>query len=368
MKKILFIASHRPGRAPGQRFRFEQYLPYLEKNGYQCHLSYLLTEEDDRLLYTKGKFIGKAAMLLSHWEKRWQDLRHAKHYDIIFIFREALMTRSIFFEKQLAKSRAKIIFDFDDAIWHNDTSHANRLFRWMKNPAKINRTIALSDMVFAGNQYLADYAKQFNHKVVIIPTTIDTDEYPMSNDKDEISRRDRSNDAVTIGWSGSLTTIKHFELAIPFLKEIKNMYGNRVLFKVIGDTNYHNASLGIQGIAWSKADEVKELSEIDIGIMPLPDDEWARGKCGLKGLQYMALGIPTLMSPVGVNGHIIQHGVNGYLPQSNEMWVQIISTLIESTELRTTIGSAARKTVVEHYSVHRWQEEYLSQMNHLVNH
>lgn len=357
LKKILFIASHRPERAPGQRFRFEQYFAFLQENGYKCHLSFLLDEEGDRLIYGKGNFLKKALMLLSHYRKRWHDVKHADDYDIIFIFREALMTRSIFFEKQFAKSRAKLVFDFDDAIWKNDTSNANKLFAWMKNPEKIAKTIALCDLVFAGNNYLADYAKQHNQRVVIVPTTIDTDEY--------VRVPGPPKDYITIGWSGSITTIKHFELAIPFLLEIKKKYGPKVRIKVIGDARFKNEKLSIQGIAWNKDAEVRELSDIDIGIMPLPNDEWARGKCGLKGLQYMALQIPTLMSPVGVNTEIIQHGVNGYLPNTTEQWVQCISTLIDQPQLRQQLGVAARQTVVDKYSIHANKELYLRYFNSL---
>ena len=360
MKKgrILFIASHRKDRAPGQRFRFEQYFDYLKANGFECHLSPLLDEEDDKLIYGPGNYWKKFLLLLSQSHKRQLDLEKIDQYDIVFIFREALMTRSIYYEKQFAKSGVKLIYDFDDAIWKNDTSKANRLFAWVKNPAKINRIMALCHVVFAGNQYLADYALQFNQNVAIIPTTIDTFEYQRIPVK--------SGTSVVIGWSGSLTTIKHFELAIPFLRKLKTKYGDRISIKVIGDGNYVNEELGILGIAWNKADEVKELSTFDIGIMPLEDDEWSRGKCGLKGLQYMALGIPALMSPVGVNTDIIQHGLNGYLPENEDQWIEYISQLIESEELRSRVGKAARETVIERYSVQANQKLYLDWMNKML--
>ena len=138
------------------------------------------------------------------------------------------------------------------------------------------------------------------------------------------------------------------------------------MIKVIGDGTYRNDALEIHGIAWNKQDEVKELSEMDIGIMPLPDDPWARGKCGLKGLQYMALGIPTIMSPVGVNTEIIQHGVNGFLASDTEQWVDVITRLIENRELREQIGEAARKTVIDKYSVVANRQVYLNAFNQLL--
>lgn len=280
-------------------------------------------------------------------------------YDIIFIFREALMTRSIYYETQFKKSKAKIVFDFDDAIWLQNVSDANKRFAWLKNPGKTADLIGLSDMVFAGNQFLADYASQTNNTIKIIPTTIDTEEYyPI--------KTDRKNTPVCIGWSGSITTIQHFSVAVPVLTKIKEKYGNRVSFKVIGDANYKNEALGIHGIGWNKQDEIKELSSFDIGIMPLPDDKWANGKCGLKGLQYMALKIPTIMSPVGVNTDIIKDGANGFLAGEEAEWMDKLSLLIESEELRIKMGKAARETVVNEYSVESQKYRYLEYFNELL--
>ena len=171
---------------------------------------------------------------------------------------------------------------------------------------------------------------------------------------------------VCIGWSGSFSTIQHFALAIPALKRIKDKYGTAVRFKIIGDGKYYCKELETQGVPWIGATELEDLSEIDIGVMPLPDDEWAKGKCGLKGLQYMALGIPTLMSPVGVNSEIIRQGVNGYLPKTEDEWVDDISKLVESRDCRVKMGAAGRQTVVDHYSVEAWKGKYLEYFNRLT--
>jgi glycosyltransferase involved in cell wall biosynthesis len=214
-------------------------------------------------------------------------------------------------------------------------------------------------MVFAGNQYLADYAAQFNKNIVIVPTTIDTEIYVPK-------KKGTSPQTICIGWSGSFSTIQHFAIAIPALKRIKEKFGSKVVFRIIGDANYYCKELETQGMAWIAETELEDLSEIDIGIMPLPDDQWSKGKCGLKGLQYMALGIPTLMSPVGVNTEIIQHGVNGYLPGSEDEWVDILSKLTENEDCRSRIGDAGRQTVIEKYSVEAWKEKYLEYFNRLT--
>lgn len=358
MKKVLIITNHRKDRSPGQRFRFEQYLDFLSLNRYEIDFSNLFDEDDDRKLYSKGSIINKFLIYRKCLKVREENLKKINDYDIIFIFREALMTGSIRFEKAFSKSKAKLIYDFDDAIWIPNVSDANKRLEFLKDYSKIGKIIKLCDMVFAGNQYLANYAVKFNDNVKIIPTTIDTDEYL----KQEVIRSEK----ICIGWSGSITTIQHFEYAIPFLREIKEKFGNQVEFKVIGDANYVNEELSIKGIAWNKQTEIQDLCSFDIGIMPLPDDEWANGKCGLKGLQYMALEIPTIMSPVGVNTEIICDGVNGFLASNIDEWVEQISLLINDLNLRKSVGIEARKTVVENYSVLANKQLYLKWFNQLL--
>lgn len=359
MKKVLIITAHRKDRAPNQRFRFEQYLDYLKENGYDCHLSFLISAEDDKVLYKHGHYLQKTIIFLKSAVKRTIDVINRSNYDLIFVCREGFLTGTTLFEELLHKSKVPMIYDFDDAIWHFDVSEANKKFGWLKNPGKTAKLISMADLVFAGNDYLADYARHHNDHVVIIPTTIDLSEYHQVPFTEK--------ETICIGWSGSITTIRHFGMAIPVLKAIKEKYGNRVKFKVIGDGNYRNDELGIAGIGWKKESELKELEEIDIGIMPLPDDEWAKGKCGLKGLQYMALGIATVMSPVGVNSEIIQDEENGMLASSDEEWIAKLSKLIDNSVLRRRCAENGRKTVEEKFSVDAIKGDYLKYFDQLTS-
>ncbi len=351
--RILFIAQHRPQRSPSQRFRFEQYLDHFASQGIHYDFSYLIDEEDDKVFYAKGNLRKKAAIVLKSWQRRMKDVKRADTYDIIFVQREAFMTGTTFFERSFANSKAKLVFDFDDSIWLHNVSDANRYLNFLKNPQKTASIIALADHVIAGNEYLAAFAKGRNHNVSIIPTTIDTESYVPG-------QRQNDQGPVTIGWSGSITTIQHFNLAEATLKRLKAKYKDRIAIKVIGDANYRNEALDVQGIGWSAATELDDLRSMDIGIMPLPDDEWAQGKCGLKGLQYMALGIPTIMSPVGVNKQIIEDGSNGFLASEEDTWFEKLSLLIDHPELRTRLGEAGRATVEEAYSVKANADKYSS--------
>lgn len=343
---------HRRGRAPSQRFRFEQYLDYLAQRGYDYDYSTLISEKDDHIYHGQGHFLMKVLVGIKALLIRFRDVLRMNRYDIIFVSRRAFLTESMLFERLLRFSKAKIIFDIDDAIWIDAVSPFNQRFAWLKGRSNTANIVRMVDLVFAGNQYIADFARKNNPSVQIVPTTIETTAYLPPKKKSE-------HRFVVIGWSGSWSTIQHFRLAIPALQKLKQKYGEQLRFKVIGDKNFREESLAIQGIAWKEETEVEELCEMDIGIMPLPNDQWSWGKCGLKGLQYMALEIPTLMSPVGVNKEIIEHGVNGYLCDSEEEWIQCLSALIENPSLRSKLGKAGRQTVVERYSVEAWKDRYV---------
>ncbi len=359
MPSILYVVPHRLNRSPGQRFRCEQYVKPLEEAGFTITYSNIISEKDDQIFYSKGKYLKKTWILFSSFFQRLKDVRRAKKYDIVFIYREAFMLGTTFFEKRLRVRNPRIIFDFDDAIWLNDTSQGNENLSWLKKPSKTAKIIEMSDLVLAGNNYLANYAQPFNPRVEIMPTTIDTNYHKVENKEKKSSR-------ICIGWTGTSTTLKHFETIIPILIKIRKKYNDLIYFKVIVNFPYKVPELEIEASNWSLKDEIRDLSEIDIGIMPLPDDEWAKGKCGFKGLQYMSLEIPTIMSPVGVNTEIIQDGKNGFLAVGEEEWIEKLSVVIENPELRNKIGVAGRKTVIEKYSVDAFKNQYVQYFLNLM--
>lgn len=360
MPKILFVAQHRPNRSPGQRFRFEQFREALQSAGFDSDLSFIVSEADDRILYQRGNQIKKAGVLRRSVMIRRQDVKRMNDYDVIFIYREALMTGSTRFERIFRTSRAKLVLDFDDTIWLKNTSRANKRWDWMKKASKTDELIDLVDLVIVGNAYLADHARAINKNTVIVPSTIDTDVYRMKPVKN-------SDGPVCIGWSGSVSTIPHFELILPVFRKLKERYGEMVRFKIIGQEPVNYPGLNIETEIWSAERETVQLHDLDIGIMPLPDDKWSRGKCGMKGLQYMGVGLPAILSPVGVNKDIINDGVNGYLASSDEEWLEKLGMLIENAELRRRVGAEARKTVEAEYSVKVWEDKYIEIFKNLVS-
>ena len=263
-----------------------------------------------------------------------------------------------YFEKQFRKSKAKVVFDFDDAVWLPNVSAGNKALQLLKKPSKTDEIIACSDMVFAGNQYLAEYASQFCDTVKVIPTTIDTSYH--------IRRVSNKTNKVCIGWTGTQTTLKYLEILKPVFRQLHEKYGDQVYFKIICDVAWQAEGIPLKNEVWDKSKEIRQLEEIDIGVMPLVDDQWSRGKCGFKGLQYMAMESVAVMSPVGVNTEIINHEKNGFLAKTESEWLEQISRLIENKELRLQIGREGRLTVEKKYSVNANKELYIRYFKEII--
>ena len=169
-----------------------------------------------------------------------------------------------------------------------------------------------------------------------------------------------------IGWTGSLTSVAHLQLALPMLRDLQAKLDNKIILRVISDRPLEAPGLKVENVRWNGATEAEDLAGIDIGIMPLPDNEWSRGKCGCKGLQYMGMGKAVVLSRVGVNSTIVQDGVNGFLASTDAEWAEKLSKLIADSDLRQRLGKAARQTVEEKYSVIAWRDRYLDLFNEMT--
>ena len=355
-KKILFISPYPHGIGPSQRFRFEQYLDFLSEY-YYCEQKTFWDEKSWNILFQEGKVLLKVYYLLRAFLKRKLMLLSISKFDVVFIHREVAHIGPPIFEWIIAKVfRKKIIYDFDDAIWYLNYSQKNPIVKYFKFPKKVEKICKWSSAISCGNEYLANYAKQYNKNVFVIPTTIDTNYH---------NNKEKQIDAVVIGWTGMITTMRHIGLVLPVLKELEKKYSFR--FRVISNDIPKLDLDSLEYIKWSRDTEIEDLSVIDIGIMPLPDEEWEKGKCGFKGLQYMALGKPTVMSPVGVNTEIIQDGENGFLASSESEWIDKLSQLIESKVLREKLGTAGRTSVLKKYSVEANKQKYLNLIRSVLN-
>ena len=346
--KILFLIPYPLKEAPSQRFRFEQYFNVLHEKGFEIATQSFWDKLAWPILYKPGYTFRKIIGFIKGLGRRLAILfRHSK-FDYVFIHRECLPVGPPIVEWILAKLlRKKIIYDFDDAIWLPNTSEENKLAAFLKWHSKVASICKWSYRVSCGNSFLADYARQFNTKVVINPTTIDTNHF--HNPK--LFPAKKKSNAITIGWTGTQSTLPYLISLVPIIEKLEAKYPGQIRLLVIANKDPKLGLNFIDFLPWSKETEIEDLLRIDIGVMPLHDDPWAKGKCGFKALQYMALEIPALASPVGVNVEIIDNGVNGILCQSDHKWIKQIEALMTNESERKQIGSMGRKKVISNYSV-----------------
>ncbi|MCI0485710.1 MAG: glycosyltransferase family 4 protein [Blastocatellia bacterium] len=339
--RILALVPSYYDTSPGQRFRMEQWEPLLRAQGVEIDFESFECERLHSLLYEPGNFSRKIGLIARAFARRAMSLRSVGDYDAVYVFREAALLGPALFERWIHATGTPMVFDFDDAIFVRYISPSNGYLSYLKFPAKTRAICRMAAHVIAGNDYLADYARKVNPNVTIVPTTIDTEKYTVESHKTK-------SDIPVIGWSGSYSTVQHLDTLRGALKRLAER--ERFRLRVIGTASYELEGVEVEAIPWRAETEVADLRPIDIGVMPLPDEDWSRGKCGLKALQYMALGIPTLCSPVGVNSEIIRDGENGLIADTEDEWVEKLSLLLRSAQLREDLRMAGRATVETDYS------------------
>lgn len=327
--------------SPSQRYRIEQWEPLLRERGVEITYEPFECAELNALLYQPGQMAKKMMLVAQGMGRRFSAVKKARDFDLIYILREAALLGPPIFERLARRTGVPIVFDFDDAIFVSYRSPSNGYLSYLKFAGKTRTTCRLSAHVMVGNPYLADYARQFNKNVTVIPTTIDTQRYTVPPPK-------TTNGPLIIGWTGSHSTVQHLDTLRGALKKLAATENFRL--RVIGTPVYECGPVEVEAMRWRAQTEVEDLSPIDIGVMPLPEDKWSKGKCGAKALQFMGMGIPTICSPVGVNTDIIQDDQNGFIAATEDEWVEKLTRLLRSAELRRRLGQAGRLTVEQKYS------------------
>lgn len=343
--RILFVVPYPPGRAPSQRFRFEQYLDILLVHGHQYRLAPFLSVATWSILYKPGHTAAKALGILAGFGRRVGLLFSVSRYDYVFVHREAAPVGPPVFEWMMAKVlRKKLIYDFDDAIWLANTSEANKIAAGVKWHHKVAAICGWAYKNSCGNAYLAAYARQFNAQAVVNPTTIDT-----VNLHNQV-RDQASPGRLVIGWTGTHSTMKYLDQVVPVLAKLENE-GLEFEFRVISNQPPALPLRSLVYLPWRKETEIADLLGFHVGLMPLENDPWANGKCAFKALQYMALGVPALVSPVGMNTEVVTSGVNGFVCATPVEWEVSLRLLLNDASLRQQLGMAARATIEQRYSV-----------------
>jgi len=358
VRKILFVVPYPIDKAPSQRLKFEQYYSYFQKAGINVEYSSFINEEMWEVVYTKGNYFKKVFYTLKGYLIRIKLLKSISNYDIVYVHLWCTPFGPPFFEWLITKFSKKVVYDIDDLVFLKNIKHENTILSYLKGKNKPLFMMKNADHVIACTPYLEKIAKKYNDNVTDISSTINTDIYLPTN-------KYENNHKLVIGWSGSHSTSRYLTLLKDVFLELRNSICFKLL--VIGDINFTMEGIEVETIPWNKDTEVIELQKIDIGVYPLPiDEEWILGKSGLKALQYMALGIPTIATNIGCNDRVIENGIDGYLVNNHNEWVSIILKLCRSTSLRREVGIMARKKVETQFSVDANANIYLKILNGLV--
>jgi glycosyltransferase involved in cell wall biosynthesis len=342
--KLLVVAPSLRNTSPGSRFRIELWMRYFEAAGVSVTYAAFEDEKLHELIYTPGNYLGKTGAMLRALGRRVALTSRARDFDLVFLFEEAARIGPALLERAIRWLGVPLVYDFCDPIYLPYRSPMNHHLSRLKCIGKTASICRLADHVLVGNEELADYARRYNPKVSVVPITIDTRAYKVRG-----TTRTGAEPPV-IGWSGSHSTVPHLDGVRSVLQELARIRRFRLL--VVGSPAYLLEGVDCVARPWSAAREVEDLHEMDIGIMPLPDDTWTRLRSHLKVRQYMGTGIPAIASPASANRVLVQDGVNGYLAESAEEWL--------------AIGRRARATIEERYSAEIWAARVLQILNQVV--
>ena len=312
--KVLFLVPRL--EKASTRYRVLQYFPTLDENGIDHEIVELSSRSRNLV-------------------RLYKQIRSA---DVVFIQKKLFTSLELFWVCRAAK---RLVYDFDDAVMFKEKTAS--LFRQARQMNRFKRTVQRADLVLAGNRYLMGQAQIFNKNTTLLPTVLDMTRYVEKRGKLE------GNQAVTLGWIGSKGTLPYLRGISPALETLGQRWP-RLKLKIVADDFFDLQHMEVVKKIWKSEEEIADLHSFDIGLMPLADDVWTRGKCGFKLLQCMAVGLPVVCSPVGVNAEVVSDGLVGFQATSQEEWVAKLGTLIADANLRRAMGRHAREVVLKGYS------------------
>lgn len=326
------------------RLRILQYLPQLDHAGMLVSVQSLLSDPLLRWRYVSGAYPFRQ-LLRAYACRCWTLLKH-RQFDVLWIEKEALPWLPLWMERVLLGG-VTYVLDYDDAVFHAYDQHRSFWVRCIYG-RRLDRLMAGAALVVCGNQYLARRARDADAvRVEVVPTVIDLDRYPKR--REVLVRSAASVGALRIVWIGSPSTVSYLRLLQKPLETLSKT--QPFVLRVIGGVAIDMPGVQLETMEWSEDTEVEAIAGCDIGVMPLLDSDWERGKCGYKLIQYMACGLPVVASDVGVNPEIVEQGVNGFLANSDQEWVTALRTLLGDPFLRAKMGQAGRQRVERDYCV-----------------
>lgn len=355
-KKILIVCPYPEGVAPSQRLKFEQYFDAFRRDGWEIDVEPFISSQFWKIIYKKGFFLQKTIYTLTGYVKRILLLTKIRNYDVVYAHLWATPFGPPLYEAMLKRLSRYLVYDIDDLVYLRSVKNdAHPLVSWIKGRKKPIYLMKHAQHVITCTPYLDDFVRRYNKNTTDISSTVDTD------NRYKVVNAYSNEKKITLGWSGSLSTSKYFYLLSGVLKELKKTHSFEVL--LMGDPSVFIDGVTIHSIPWKEEYEIEHLQKMDIGLYPLPEEEWVYGKSGLKAIQYMALGIPTVATAIGANFRVIENGISGFLVKTDEEWLTVLKKLIEDASLRKEIGLAGRKRAEELFSVKANTDKYLSILN-----
>ena len=335
--KVACLLPYRKNVAPAQRFRWEQWEKFLNNDKCKFKIIYFSNKKIEYCFKKKKFFLLFFFYILNFFIYFYKIIKNLNS-DYFIIGRNAILPGLPIFETFLYLINKKLIYDFDDAIYLspvNDNFFINILrFKW-----RVRYIAKLSKMIFIGNRFLEDYIKKYNRNTYIIPTTVDINNYN--------SKLETHSSKVIVGWTGSKSTSNYIQEIIPVLEKVNQKIPFDII--VLG-AKIDLGSLSGKCVIWNSKNEEKFIRKMDIGLMPLPDNKWTKGKCGLKAIQYSNYFIPSIVSDVGVNEEVIINDQTGYVIQNNEELADKLINLIKNKKLRIEMGIKANHHVKKNYN------------------
>ena len=328
------------------RLRFLQYVPGLQHAGIQVKVQPLLSDELLLNRYQRGRY--SLWSLVKAYTVRFFVLLQRSQFDLIWIEKEALQWAPLWMELALLRGTPYVL-DYDDAVFHHYDQHPSHWVRHFYG-RRLDKLMAKAALVVCGNKYLAKRARDARaSRVEVVPTVIDLCRY--SEKAPKLFSVAGPSCHPRIVWIGSPSTARYLHL----LREPLQALAKRLPFvlRVIGAEAVDMPGVPVEFLPWAENTEVQNISECDVGVMPLMDTAWERGKCGYKLIQYMACGLPVVASSVGVNADIVRPRENGFLAESSEEWLVALEKLLLDKLLRQEMGSAGRQLVEESYCIQK---------------
>ena len=340
---------------PTSRYRIFQYLPIFREQGIECLVHPLFDDTYWKIIEIPSSFPQMAAKIvyvIGRFLRRVWDVLTIGDVDLVVIEGQLFPYMPAIVERMLSRLRYQLIIEFDDAIYLTP-GHRQ----------KIPALLAMAGGAIVGNEVLAEYARKYVSQVYVIPTVVDTQRFvPRRTGAQWIGAS--AEMPLTVVWIGLACNLGYLDIVAPALKELQDK--GLIKFRVVCSRPPRWPGLTVEFRAWRLDQEVELLQDCHIGIMPLPDTKWARGKCALKLLQYMSVGMATVASPVGINREIISDGETGYLAVTEQDWRDRLARLCQDAVLREQMGRAARTVVEGRYSLNVWGPRLAKQYQEIV--